>query len=167
MKPTTPLSDFEQGSRWTVLRCDIEFLCYQWTVNVLSDHPRWMFKKNSMEFFAGLQPYLYYYYSGCTLESHDHMFFPECSMITWPCHVIWLYWVPTLFISLFYCMLWGFGLSVQMHGKPFPVWGSHNTKVYVVCREQWRERYIGWYACKVLYGEVQWRVIEHSCLITP
>ena len=103
--------------------------CYQWTVNVLSDHPRWMFKKNSMEFFAGLQPYLYYYYSGCTLESHDHMFFPECSMITWPCHVIWLYWVPTLFISLLHCMLWGFGLSVQMRGKPFPVWGSHNIKV--------------------------------------
>ena len=64
--------------------------CYQWTVNVLSNHPRWMFKKNSMEFFVGLQPYLYYYYSGCTLESHNHMFFSECSMITWPCHVIWL-----------------------------------------------------------------------------
>ena len=57
-------------------------LCYQWTVNVLSNHPRQMFKKNSMEFFVGLQPYLYYYYSGCTLESHNHMFFPECSMIT-------------------------------------------------------------------------------------
>ena len=56
--------------------------CYQWTVNVLSDHPRWIFKKNSIEFFIGLQPYLYYYYSGCTLESHNHMFFPECSMIT-------------------------------------------------------------------------------------
>ena len=85
-----------------------------------------MFKKNSMEFFVGLQPHLYYYYSGCTLKSHDHMFFPECSMITWPCHVILTYWVPTLFIFLLHCMLWGFGLSVQMRGKPFPVWGSHN-----------------------------------------
>ena len=56
--------------------------CYQWTVNVLSNHPRWMFKKNLMEFFIRLQPYLYYYYSGCTLESHDHMLLPECSMIT-------------------------------------------------------------------------------------
>jgi len=56
--------------------------CYQWTVNVLSNHPRWMFKKNSMEFFVGLLFYLYYYYSSCTLESHNHMFFPECSMIT-------------------------------------------------------------------------------------
>ena len=25
-------------------------------------------------------------------------------------------------------MLWGFGLSVQMRGKPFPVWGSHNRE---------------------------------------
>ena len=56
--------------------------CYQGTVNVLSGHPRWMFRKNSMEFFVGLQPYLYYYYSGCTLESHGHMSFPECSMVT-------------------------------------------------------------------------------------
>ena len=55
---------------------------YQGTVNVLSGHPRWMFRKNSMEFFVGLQPYLYYYYSGCTLESHGHMSFPECSMVT-------------------------------------------------------------------------------------
>ena len=37
------------------------------------------------------------------------------------------YWVPTLFISLLYCMLWGFGLSIQMCGKPFSFWGSHNT----------------------------------------
>jgi len=28
--------------------------CYQGTVNVLSGHPRWMFRKNSMEFFVGL-----------------------------------------------------------------------------------------------------------------
>ena len=53
--------------------------CYRGTVNVLSGHPRWMFRKNSMEFFVGLQPYLYYYYSGCTLESHGHVFLPECS----------------------------------------------------------------------------------------
>ena len=98
-------------------------VCYRWTVSVLSDHPRWMFKKNSMEFSVGLQLYLYYYYSGCTLKSHGHMFFPECSMITWPCHVILTYWVPTLFISLLHCMLWGFGLSVQMWGKPFSCLG--------------------------------------------
>jgi len=33
----------------------IEFLCYRETVSALSDHPRWMFKKNSMEFFIGFQ----------------------------------------------------------------------------------------------------------------
>ena len=68
-----------------------------WHANVLSrgseclsDHPRWMFKKNSMEFFVGLQSYLYYYYSGCTLKSHDHLLFPECSMVTWPFqNVLW------------------------------------------------------------------------------
>ena len=48
----------------------------------LSDHPRWIFKKNLMEFFVGLQSYLYYCYSGCTLKSHDHLLFPECSMVT-------------------------------------------------------------------------------------
>jgi len=35
--------------------------CYQRTVIVLSDHPRWMFKKNSMEFFIALSYYLYYF----------------------------------------------------------------------------------------------------------
>jgi len=40
----------------------IEFLCYQWAVIALSDHPRWMFRKNSMEFFIGLLNYLYYFY---------------------------------------------------------------------------------------------------------
>ena len=103
--------------------------CYQWTVNVLSNYPRWMFKKNLMEFFVGLQPYLYYYYSGCTLESHDHMlsrmFYNHLTLS----HDL-TYWVPTLFIFLLHCMLWGFGLSVQMCGKPFPVWGSHNIEFF-------------------------------------
>ena len=54
-------------------------LCYRGTVSVLSGHPRWIFRKNSMEFFVGLQPYLYYYYSGCTLEFHGHVSLPECS----------------------------------------------------------------------------------------
>jgi len=47
----------------------IEFLCYREIVNVFSDHPRWMFKKNSMEFFVELDYYLYYFYSGCTVTS--------------------------------------------------------------------------------------------------
>ena len=60
----------------------------------LSDHPRWMFKKNSMEFFIGLQFYLYYCYSGCTLKSHDHLLFPECSMVT--CSFQNVLWSPDL-----------------------------------------------------------------------
>ena len=30
--------------------------CYQGTVNVLSGHPRWMFRKNSMEFLLDCSP---------------------------------------------------------------------------------------------------------------
>ena len=86
--------------------------CYQGTVSVLSGHPRWIFRKNSMEFFVGLQPYLYYCYSGCTLGSHDHMSFPECSMVTWPCHVtFWL--TKSLFCLLLRCMLGILSLGVQ------------------------------------------------------
>ena len=66
------------------------FLCYQWTVNVLSDHPRWMFKKNSMEFFLGLDYYLYYFYSGCTATSPWSHVPPEYSTTLWPYHVTWL-----------------------------------------------------------------------------
>ena len=53
----------------------IEFLCYRWAVIALSDHPRWMFRKNSMEFFIRLLNYLYYFTSGCILLIHDHMSF--------------------------------------------------------------------------------------------
>jgi len=52
----------------------IEFLCYQRTVIVLSDHPRWIFRKNSMEFFVELLNYTTFT-SGCTLLVHDHMSF--------------------------------------------------------------------------------------------
>ena len=34
----------------------IEFLCYQGTVNVLSGHSGWMFRKNSMEFSLDCSP---------------------------------------------------------------------------------------------------------------
>ena len=45
-----------------------EAVCYRKAIIALSDHPRWMFRKNSIEFFVGLQHYLYYYYSSCTLS---------------------------------------------------------------------------------------------------
>ena len=105
------------------------YICYRGTVNVLSGHSRWMFRKNSMEFFVGLQPYLYYYYSGCTLESHGHMSFPECSMVTWPCHMTWL--TKSLFCFCLYSIVylgildWVF----RMCGTSFPTRGSHNKGV--------------------------------------
>jgi len=54
---------------------DIKFLCYQRTMIVLSNHPRWMFRKNSMGFFVGLVYYLYYFTVAVRLLVHDHMFF--------------------------------------------------------------------------------------------
>ena len=56
-------------------RLGIEFLCYQWAVIALSDHPRWMFRKNSMEFFIRLGYYLYYSIVAIQLLVHNHMFF--------------------------------------------------------------------------------------------
>jgi len=44
-------------------------------VNALSDYPRWMFKKNLMGFFLGLDYYLYYFTVAVLLLVHDHMFF--------------------------------------------------------------------------------------------
>jgi len=60
--------------------------CYQRTVIALSDHPRWMFRKNSMEFFIVLSYYLYYFTVAVLLKVHDHMSFQN----VWPCHMIWL-----------------------------------------------------------------------------
>ena len=109
-----------------------------WHANVLSrgseclsDHPRWMFKKNSMEFFVGLQSYLYYCYSGCTLKSHDHLLFPECSMVTcsfqnvlWsPDLVTWLWLTQSLSCLLLRCILG----CLKCVGNLFPTRGSHNT----------------------------------------
>ena len=53
----------------------MEFLCYRKTMIVLSDHLRWMFRKNSMEFFVGLVYYLYYFTVAIQLLVHDHMSF--------------------------------------------------------------------------------------------
>jgi len=41
----------------------------------LSDYPRWMFRKNLIEFFVGLDNYLYYFTSDCTLKSCSHKSF--------------------------------------------------------------------------------------------
>ena len=61
--------------------------CYQRTVIVLSDHPRWMFKKNSMEFFVVLGYYLYYSTVAILLWVHNRMSFQNVlwspDFVTW------------------------------------------------------------------------------------
>jgi len=56
--------------------------CYRWAVIALSDHPRWMFRKNSIEFFVGLLNYLYYFYKWLYTNSPQSHVLLECSMIT-------------------------------------------------------------------------------------
>jgi len=41
-------------------------------------------------------------------------------------------------MSLLHCVLGDFRLSVQMHGKPFPTWGSHNMLLV---------SFSSWYSC--------------------
>jgi len=41
----------------------------------LSDYLRWTFKKNLMEFFVGMDYYLYYFTVAVLLLVHSHMFF--------------------------------------------------------------------------------------------
>jgi len=44
-------------------------------VIALSDHSRWMFRINLMEFFVVLSYYLYYFTVVVLLKVHDHMSF--------------------------------------------------------------------------------------------
>jgi len=61
--------------------------CYWRAVIALSDHPRWMFRKNSMEFFVVLSYYLYYFTVAILLRVQNHMFFQN---ILWsPDLVMW------------------------------------------------------------------------------
>jgi len=80
----TPLENFLQ-------KCNMGYTLYviakSWG---LKDHPGWMFRKNSMEFFVGLLDYLYKFYRGyATTNPRSHVLL-EYSTITWPCHMIWL-----------------------------------------------------------------------------
>ena len=45
----------------------VVYMCYQRTVIVLSDHPRWIFRKNSIEFFVVLDLLLILFYSSCAI----------------------------------------------------------------------------------------------------
>ena len=66
-------------------------------------------------------------------------------------------WVPILFIFLLCCMLWGFGLSVQIHGKPFPVWGSHNIPPWLFLPSPifWTQNFLSiflWYSFYYIFS---------------
>ena len=80
-----------------------------------------------MEFFVGLDYYLYYFTSGYILKSHGHKSFQN---VLWShdwSHVICLLKFP----HYLYCdpimRLDVVDQIVQMCRKLFPSWGSHNT----------------------------------------
>ena len=62
----------------------------------------------------------------CPTITRSHIL-PECSMITWSYHMIWLL-NPLCYLYLcFCCTIWCWRSNVQMCGKLFPFWGSHNN----------------------------------------
>ena len=65
-------------------------MCYWRTVIVLSDHPRWMFKKNLIEFPIVFCTLLILLLHGlCTKVLQSHVFL-ECSYHKWPLTDLWL-----------------------------------------------------------------------------
>ena len=111
-------------------------MCYWWVMIALSDHPRWMFRKNSIEFFVELDYYLYYFTSGCTLKSHSHKSFQNVLWSHDSSHMIcllkfphYLYHDPIMHLDVV-------DQIVQMCRKLFPSWGSHNS-MYV--RLMWED----------------------------
>ena len=109
-------------------------------MNALSDHPRWMFKKNSIEFFIGLDFYLYYFYSGCTLS---HVL-PECSMIIWPCHATWVTATSSVTFILMYRQA---ALTNTLISSIFPLktWGLVTSTLLFCC---WRSMVLTCY-CRI------------------
>jgi len=53
-----------------------------------------MFRKNLIEFFIGLNYYLYYFTSGCTLKSHSHKSFQNILWLRDSGHVVCLLKLP-------------------------------------------------------------------------
>ena len=85
-----------------------------------------MFRKNLMEFFIGLDYYLYYFTHGCTLKSHGHKSFQNVLWSHDSSHMIcllkllyYLYYNPIMHLDVV-------DQIVQMCRKLFPFWGSHN-----------------------------------------
>ena len=78
--------DDKRVSDGEVARCEVTIgdrvLLLSLSREDFKDHPRWMFRKNSMEFFVGLLDYLYKFYCGyATTNPRSHVLL-ECSIIT-------------------------------------------------------------------------------------
>jgi len=82
-----------------------------------------------MEFSIGFDYLLILLYKWlCSTITQWHVL-PEHSMITWLYHVIWLPNFPMLFISCLHYTIWCWRSNIQIHGKLFPFWGSHNMLI--------------------------------------
>ena len=78
--------DDKRVSGGEVARCEVTIgdrvLLLSLSREDFKDHPRWTFRKNSMEFFVGLLDYLYKFYRGyATTNPRSHVLL-ECSIIT-------------------------------------------------------------------------------------
>ena len=95
----------------------------------LKDHSRWVFRKNSMEFSIRFDYLLILLYKWlCPTITQSHVL-PECSMITWSYHMIWLLNPPCYLYLCFCCTIWCWRSNVQICRKLFPFWGSHNSGI--------------------------------------
>ena len=88
IKPTTCRTNMskDQGDQCSGVVSSSYVIAKSWQ---LKDHPRWVFRKNSMEFFVALLDYLYKSYSGyATISSWSHVlsFFQNVllpDLVTW------------------------------------------------------------------------------------
>ena len=117
-----------------------------------------MFKKNSMEFFIGLDYYLYYFTVAVLLLVHDHMLFQNVlwspDLVTWPdflsSHAIYIL-IPLYDLRF---LLWE-----PQTGKRFPYIWTLNPKPQSI---QWSKdiKRVGTQWVKITWqGQV---IIEHS-----
>ena len=88
----------------------------------LKDHLRWVFRKNSIEFLIGLTTYLYYFYKWLYTTSPWSHVFLEYSVITCPCHVIWLLKFPCYLYLVYIVWLDVCNQVFECMGNLFLLW---------------------------------------------
>ena len=78
--------DDKRVSGGEVARCEVtvgyRVLLLSLSREDFKDHPRWMFRKNSIEFFIGLLDYLYKFYRGYATTNPRSCVLLEYSTIT-------------------------------------------------------------------------------------